>query len=620
MDAESTALDATIRPSQPTLDTGPAVPDSLGPLPRIPLSGTGPGHAQGPSPGPEAADFEVLRVLGEGGMGRVYVARQRSLGREVAIKTLKAEADDPRAAAMLRVEATTMGRLEHPNVVPVHSVGLDAQGRLVLVMKRIDGVSWRALLKDPKHPRWSLLEGQGSRLDAHLDVLAQVARALHFAHDAGVVHRDVKPENVLIGAQGEVYLADWGVALRLDQAASAPRQVVGTPAYLAPEMVGGDPLAVDRRTDVFLLGASLHEVLTGRPPHHGASIAEALANAAAPQPPVYGPDVLPLVGAIAARAMAGDPAQRFQSALEFRQALELLRRHRGSMDLARSGRALLERARTAADDPTLDRHLIESRFALTQALRDWPENTDARAALDDCLRLSVAHELDRENPRAAEALLGELSAPDAALRARVAEVAARLALNRDAVVRLREVEAEHDPRVGSRARTWGIAALFGLALTLTTLAQAWQSAGREVTSGDLAGFGGAVFFSTLAVLALFRKSLLVNTLNRRAALLLVLSTGALAGQRLVAHLMGIPPMVTVIQDLVLLGAFAGGMGLLIPGGAWLSLVCAAGVLVALVFPHWAAAVFSATTFLNLGAILAFWIRAERQRAAQGEHP
>jgi tRNA A-37 threonylcarbamoyl transferase component Bud32 len=418
------ALDQTITPETFAARFDPHPPgDSVGPLPRISLSGIGSASSSGTPIAPRTdhtmADLEVLSVLGEGGMGRVHLARQRSLGREVAIKTLKTEVADARAVEMLRAEATTMGRLEHPNVVPVHAVGLDDHGRLLLVMKRIDGVAWHDLIHDPSHPRWQTLAPLVSqRLDAHLDVLGQVANALHFAHGRGVVHRDVKPENVLLGEHGEVYLADWGVALRTT--GERRSELVGTPLYMAPEMAMADTSKIDARTDVFLLGATLHEILTGAPPHHGRTLHEVLIAAFESKPPVYDESVPAELAGIAARAMAVDPADRFESALSFKHALDTLRRHRGSIALTRAARALLEElgadlAQAAGEKPDVDRKLTECRFAFVSALRDWPENADARAGLDACLVLAVRHELSRENADAARGLLRELSKIDDAL-------------------------------------------------------------------------------------------------------------------------------------------------------------------------------------------------------------
>src|SRR5204863_2462534 len=136
--------------------------------------------------------------LGEGGMGTVDRALQRSLGREVAIKRVRDRRAGDGAVRALLAEARVAGSLEHPNVVPIHALGRDAGGDPALVMKRVEGVSWSALIHDPAHPRWSDLPRD--RLRWHLETLMQVCNAIELAHSRGIIHRDLKPNNVMIGS------------------------------------------------------------------------------------------------------------------------------------------------------------------------------------------------------------------------------------------------------------------------------------------------------------------------------------------------------------------------------------------------------------------------------------
>ncbi len=210
-------------------------------------------------------------LLGEGGMGRVYEARHHSLGRDVAVKTLL-DPENPERVCALITEGAITGSLEHPNIPPIHQLGVAAGGHPVLVMKRILGVPWGDLLRDKGHDGWRCLQTR-DQLVANVEVLMAVARAVQFAHSRGIVHRDIKPDNVLIDETGEVYLVDWGIATEIS---NGPGEgIVGTPGFLAPEMVMLDELSA--RTDVYLLGATLHYVLTGdyqetgRRPHRGAA-------------------------------------------------------------------------------------------------------------------------------------------------------------------------------------------------------------------------------------------------------------------------------------------------------------------------------------------------------------
>src|SRR5262249_9535023 len=146
-------------------------------------------------------------------------------------------------------EAKTTGLVDHPGIVPVHALGRDPAGRPILVMKRVEGVSWRQLLDDSTDVAWTTLERPGTdRLAFHLETLMQVCNALAFAHRRGIIHRDIKPSNVMVGEFGEVFLLDWGIACPIQRGAGASSSdetapaatLCGTPAYMAPEMLSLD--------------------------------------------------------------------------------------------------------------------------------------------------------------------------------------------------------------------------------------------------------------------------------------------------------------------------------------------------------------------------------------------
>ncbi|HEU5060168.1 MAG TPA: serine/threonine-protein kinase, partial [Kofleriaceae bacterium] len=373
-----------------------------------------------PAPAAPGPDLVVVGVLGEGGMGRVHLARQRSLEREVALKRPHPGASEG-DAQLLRAEAVVTGNLEHPNIVPVHALGVDAGGRPLIVMKRVDGVSWRELLRDGDHPGWARREpNREARQVWHLGILAQLCNAIAFAHSRGFVHRDMKPDNVMVGEFGEVYLIDWGVAVKIGSRArgsDGSPVLIGTPAYMAPEMAQGG--ALDERTDVYLLGASLHEVLTGRVRHPGADLHAVTLQAITSAPVDYGGGVPDELAGLANRATARDPADRPADALAFRQALLDHLLHRASLRLSgEADRALtaIERDPAAAEGRAFD----ECRFGYRQALREWPDNPDALRGLRRCAVATVRLEIARRNAAAARAALADLVDPPAGLTDEVA--------------------------------------------------------------------------------------------------------------------------------------------------------------------------------------------------------
>jgi eukaryotic-like serine/threonine-protein kinase len=494
-------------------------PLALEALPHVTLAG--PGTAEAPTPG---ADLQLLGTLGEGGMGVVYLARQGSLRRDVAVKRSKLGETGGAVAALLR-EALFTGTLEHPNIVPVHALGRAGDGEPVIVMKRIEGVLWRTLIQEPDHPAWRGADA-GTRLARHVEILMHVCNALEYAHSRKVLHRDVKPSNVMIGRYGEVYLLDWGVALdAAGDRGDACDDVVGSPAYMAPEMLRGSG-GVTERTDVYLLGASLHEALTGAPRHGTASCGEAVARALESAPFAYDPAVPTELGAICNRACAREPGDRFESAAALREALEAYLSHRGSVEL--TGRALEQlaaleavlatREADAGPGQRLEAHRLfgQCRFAFEHALSIWRENDAARRGLQRCLEAVIGYELDGGRPDAADALLPALPTPNPALAARLAEERERAAHRSAAARELEEMRHQLDPAVSRRQRRifWGVVVL--CTGTVATVVNAlWITRGTQVAPRFFAAFTVAAVVVAAAAGLAFRKVFLATRLNRQ---------------------------------------------------------------------------------------------------------
>jgi serine/threonine-protein kinase len=254
--------------------------------------------------------FEIVDLAGRGGMGVVYRAWDPTLGRDVALKVIApALAREPGFAQRFRRESRIAARIEHPNVVPVFAAGED-QGRLFIAMRFVDGIDLGHLL----------LQSDLSPAEA-ADVVSQVADALDAAHAHGLVHRDVKPANVLVvdderGGR-RAYLTDFGLTIEGDRTHGLTRtgQWVGTVAYVAPEQIRG--ATVDARTDVYALGGVLHHCLTGRPPFPRSHDLDALAahlSDPPPKPSALLAGVPPAFDDVVAAALAKDPAERFATA------------------------------------------------------------------------------------------------------------------------------------------------------------------------------------------------------------------------------------------------------------------------------------------------------------------
>lgn len=246
---------------------------------------TTPGARVPEAPPNRLGRYEVLGELGRGGMGRVLAGWDPKLQRGVAIKVLTEPENESHAARFVR-EARLGGRLEHPNILPIHDVGRTAEGQLFLVMKRVEGRSLHDVLVSlARHVRHGEPPPKPWNQQRLLLAFVQICRAVEFAHTHGIVHRDIKPANVLLGRFGEVLLFDWGLARRhgdsleeppLDEFRTAPGLVVGTPGYMSPEQLV-EPDAVDHLSDVWCLGSILYEIVTLRRAFAGRNLDETVA-------------------------------------------------------------------------------------------------------------------------------------------------------------------------------------------------------------------------------------------------------------------------------------------------------------------------------------------------------
>ncbi|HEX3998170.1 MAG TPA: protein kinase [Pirellulales bacterium] len=319
-------------------------------------------------PARAGADYELLSVIGEGGMGVVYAARQAAIDRTVAIKMLKADiARDNDQREKFLSEAVVTGDLDHPNIVPIYDLGSNETGALFYSMKRVQGTPWMAVIDRKSNPE-------------NIDILMKVADAVAFAHSRGVIHRDLKPENVMLGDFGEVLVMDWGLALSMESfrksgSITQTSSMGGTPAYMAPEMATGPIDRVGPASDVYLLGAILYEIIAKKPPHTGKNVMNCLYAAARNeiQPTTQSGELLE----IAMRAMSTAVEARYASVQEFQSAIRQYQSHSESIVLSTRAQNDLDAAEISGDYQTYSRAL----FAFQEAAALWDGNVKARSGV-----------------------------------------------------------------------------------------------------------------------------------------------------------------------------------------------------------------------------------------------
>jgi eukaryotic-like serine/threonine-protein kinase len=298
---------------------------------------------------PQAGDgrrFRILRPHARGGLGAVFVAMDRELHREVALKQiLDQHADDPGSRSRFLLEAEITGGLEHPGIVPVYGLGIDADGRPFYAMRFIKGDSLKQAI-DAFHGTEGLRSDPGRRalgLRKLLRRLTDVCNAVDYAHSRGVLHRDIKPSNIVVGKYGETLVIDWGLAKatgRADAVAgderplapssssgsaeTAPGSALGTPAYMSPEQASGELERLGPRSDVYSLGATLYCLLTGRQPFEGDvfDVIVAVRRGEFARPRQVDPSIDNALEAVCLKAMAREPEARYATPRDLVEDIE----------------------------------------------------------------------------------------------------------------------------------------------------------------------------------------------------------------------------------------------------------------------------------------------------------
>jgi TolB-like protein/Tfp pilus assembly protein PilF len=269
----------------------------------------------------ELGDYELLEEIGRGGQGVVFRARQKSLNRTVALKVISLGQWASKAhLKRFRREAEAAASLDHPSIVPIYEVG-ERDGSCYFSMKFVEGGQLdEVVMRTPMSIRQAA------------ELIAKVARTVHYAHEHGILHRDIKPGNILLDAKGEPHLTDFGLARLVESESSVTQtlDVLGTPSYMAPEQAVGNNAAVSNTTDVYGLGAVLYQLLTGHPPFAGGTTYETiklLEDTEPRSPRLWNPKIDRDLSTICLKCLEKDPKRRYSSALALAEDLERWQRH-----------------------------------------------------------------------------------------------------------------------------------------------------------------------------------------------------------------------------------------------------------------------------------------------------
>src|SRR5436189_690677 len=269
----------------------------------------------------ELGDYELLEEVGRGGQGVVFRARQKSLNRIVALKVISLGQWASQAhLKRFRREAEAAASLDHPGIVPIYEVG-ERDGSCYFSMKFVEGGQLDEVVR-----RTPMSIRQAAEL------IAKVARTVHYAHEHGILHRDIKPGNILLDAKGEPHLTDFGLARLVETESTVTHtlDVIGTPSYMAPEQAVGNNTAVSSVTDVYGLGAVLYQLLTGHPPFAGGTTFETVRlvlDTEPRQPRLWNPKVDRDLSTICLKCLEKDPKRRYPSALALAEDLERWLKH-----------------------------------------------------------------------------------------------------------------------------------------------------------------------------------------------------------------------------------------------------------------------------------------------------
>ncbi|WP_372370342.1 protein kinase [Candidatus Uabimicrobium sp. HlEnr_7] len=328
-------------------------------------------------------NYNVEKQIGEGGMAVVFEGWQKNLQRSVAIKNSKKSCLSQNHKFI--AEAIITAFLNHPNIVPVYDLFRD-NDNLFMSMKLVAGTTWMELLAEPK--RKSEKE--------HIQILISVCNAIAFAHSKDIIHCDLKPENIIIGEFGEVFVMDWGLAVDISEDHShlclSKSDVVGamgTPSYIAPELLAGNGQNIGRWTDIYLLGGILYRIFSGSPPHCGEDIRSTLLQSLEGDIKPLPDHIHPSIANICYKALSLEPKDRYQNVKEFQQELNRFLEHKESITISNNAHNKLKSISKETSKDDMYEKFQDIISAFQQSLLLWPNNETAVLG-EDVARLDYA--------------------------------------------------------------------------------------------------------------------------------------------------------------------------------------------------------------------------------------
>lgn len=552
----------------------------------------------------ETQTVETDVCLGKGGMGIVLCGQQTLPDREVAIKKVLKPSNTYQR--MLLQEAQITGQLEHPNIVPIHQIKRDDNGDILIIMKKVQGKTLMELL-----PSFHQKETYQIPVE-QLQQLMLICHALEYAHSKEIVHRDIKLENIMVGDFNEVFLMDWGLGMHLVNQIGANPGIVGTPSYLAPEMLSGDPENIDVRTDVYLMGATIHHLLMGTPRHDGTKVRETLEQAHASAPIDYPPHIPFIFGNILNKACAQQKSQRYQCVTDLRLALEEALEHWEAIQLTeRAESALVHFKSQLKDQPedssTLFRTFLRIRTILESAIEMWKGNTLAKDRLEELLYLMIEYHIGRLEVSSAESLFAEISSPAPTLLKRLAVAQTEYKKLSSA----HERAQEYDPLQSKSGRKTLIVSLAASSVSLVSFAFAYSFfVSQEVTTLRLMFTGSVVSIACLIGIFVGRKTLLSNKLGAQMAKTFTITSVLATFNHWVGHLNSEAPNAIMAMDMFILAAAFSMVRDSIRSAYKIALMSAVSGCIGVLYPNLSHPLLLATILFSTMWALMDWYREE----------